>query len=194
MQPDIMVNYLAIGICVLVAVPIGFLWFGLVFGKLWAKQMGMEHIPQPTGKDMAKSMILFAFGSLLIAGVLAHAIAVWRPSAWNAGVDEATWVYGLNGAFWTWLGLFVPLQLGRVAWEQKGWTLVAINSSFDLTRLLIFGCILAYWTECHYSLRSGEIVNSSRPRYFRAREWHGEKNEIAWRRNQHPLSKRSFES
>ena len=89
MQPDIMVNYLAIGICVLVAVPIGFLWFGPVFGKLWAKQMGMEHIPQPTGKDMAKSVILFAFGSLLIAGVLAHAIAVWRPSAWNAGVDEA---------------------------------------------------------------------------------------------------------
>lgn len=91
-------------------------------------------------------MLLFAGGSLLIAWVLAHGIAVWRPSTWNARVDEAPWVYGLNGAFRTWLGFFVPLQLGRIAWEQKGWTLLAINTSFDLTRLVFFGCILAYWT------------------------------------------------
>ena len=129
MQPEIAINYLAVGLCVLVTLPIGFLWFGPLFGKAWAKQMGMEDMAQPTGRDLAKSMLLFAGGSLLIAWVLAHGIAVWRPSTWNAGVDQAPWVYGLNGAFWTWLGFFLPLQLGRVAWEQKGWTLVAINTS-----------------------------------------------------------------
>ena len=54
-------------------------------------------------------------------------------------------MYGLNAAVWTWIGFFVPLQIGRVAWEKRGWGLVAINSSFDLVRLLIFGMILAYW-------------------------------------------------
>ena len=77
--------------------------------------------------------------------MLAHSIAVWRPSTWNAGVDATLWVYGVNAAFWTWIGFFLPLQMGRVAWEQKGWGLVAINASFDLTRLMIFGMILAYW-------------------------------------------------
>ena len=146
MQPEISVNYLAVAVCVLVAMPVGFLWFGPLFGKAWAKHMGMEDMEQPDGAAMTKSMVIYAFGSLLIAFVLTHSIAAFRPSSWNVGPDEAAWIYGLNGAFWTWLGFFLPLQMGRVAWEQKGWGLVAINSSFDLTRLLLFGMILAYWT------------------------------------------------
>jgi len=61
------------------------------------------------------------------------------------GPDMPGWAYALNGAIWTWLGFFLPLQMGRVAWEQKGWGLVAINASFDLTRLLVFAFILSYW-------------------------------------------------
>jgi hypothetical protein len=145
MQPQIAVNYLAVIVCVLVAMPVGFLWFGPLFGKAWAKHMGMGNMQPPGGGAMVKSMVIYALGSLLIAFVLAHSIAVWRPSTWNAGADQAAWVYGLNGAVWTWLGFFLPLQMGRVAWEQKRWPLVGINASFDLTRLLIFGMILAYW-------------------------------------------------
>jgi hypothetical protein len=59
--------------------------------------------------------------------------------------DLAPWIYGLNAAFWNWLGFFLPVQMGRVAWEMKRWGLVVINSSFDLVRLLLFGLILAYW-------------------------------------------------
>ena len=145
MQSEININYLAVVACVIGAVPLGFLWFGPLFGKPWAKHMGMEDKEQPAGSAMAKSTGLFILGSLLIAFVLAHSIAVWRPSTWGAGADEPSWVYGIDGAVWTWLGFFLPLQMGRVAWEQKGWGLVAINSGFDLTRLLLFGFVLAYW-------------------------------------------------
>ena len=48
-------------------------------------------------------------------------------------------------AVWTWLGFFLPLQMGRVAWEFKRWGLAAINAGFDLARLLLFGFVLAYW-------------------------------------------------
>ena len=51
----------------------------------------------------------------------------------------------MNGALFTWVGFFLPLQIGRVAWEQKGWGLVAINGSFDLVRLVLFAFILVYW-------------------------------------------------
>lgn len=78
--------------------------------------------------------------------MLANIVAVWRPSTWNVGPDAAGWIYAVNGGFWTWLGFCLPVQRERVAWEQKGWGLVAINASFDLTRLMIFGFILAYWT------------------------------------------------
>ena len=145
MQPEINVNYLAIIVSVIVSMPLGYLWYGPIFGKAWAKHMGMEEMQQPAGREMIKSLIIYAIGSFLIAFVLVHGLEVWRPSNWNAGKDAASWVYALNGALWTWVGFFVPLHIARVAWEQKGWGLVGINTGFDLTRLLIFAFILAYW-------------------------------------------------
>ena len=145
MLPDLPINYLAIIVCVAVAMPLGFLWFGPLLGKAWAKEMGLESKPEPSKQEMMKSLGLYAFGSLLMAFVLAHSIEIWRPSTWHAGTDDADWLYGVNAAFWNWLGFIVPLQIGRVAWEFKGWKLVAINSSFYLTLLMIFGLILAYW-------------------------------------------------
>ena len=145
MVPEISINYLAVLVCVVVSMPLGFVWFGPLFGKPWAKHMGMADMEQPGGGEMAKSMVLYAVGSFLIAFVLAHSLEVWRASNWNAGEDLPGWNYALNGAFFTWLGFFVPLQIGRVAWEKKGWGLVAINASFDLVRLLAFAFLLAYW-------------------------------------------------
>ena len=54
-------------------------------------------------------------------------------------------MYALNGTLWPWVGFFVPLHTARVAWEKKDWGLVGIKIGFDLTRLLIFAFILAYW-------------------------------------------------
>lgn len=143
MQPALSVNPLAVLACVVLAMPIGFLWFGPVFGKPWARAMGFD--PNERSGGMAKSLALFALGSFLIAWVLAHSIEVWRPSVWSAGDDAPAYVYALSGALWTWIGFFVPLQIGRVAWEKRGWSLVAINAGFDLVRLLLFGFVLAYW-------------------------------------------------
>ena len=53
----------------------------------------------------------------------------------------------LNSAGFTCLGFFLPNQVGRVAWEQKTWGLVAINGGFDLVRLMLYAFILAYWIE-----------------------------------------------
>lgn len=142
MQPGISVNFLAVLACVAVGMFVGFLWFGPVFGKAWAKHMGMED-EQPG--SMAMPLVIFAVGNLLIAYVLVHGIEVWRASSWGLAPDMSNMSLALNSAFFTWLGFFLPLQMGRVAWEKKGWGLVAINASFDLVRLLIFSFILAYW-------------------------------------------------
>ena len=145
MQPEIAINHLAVIVCVIASMPVGYLWFGPLFGTAWARHMGMEDMEPPGGGAMAKSLGLNALGSLLIAFVLAHSIQVWMPSTWGVGENAAPHVYGFHGAIWTWLGFFFPLQIGRVAWEGRRWGLVVINSSFDLVRLLMFGMILAYW-------------------------------------------------
>jgi len=145
MEPVVSVNYLAIAACVIIAMPLGFLWFGPLFGTSWARHMGMEDMEQPDGAAMAKSMVNFAVANFLIVFVLAHSLGVWRASSWGLTPDLAPLNLALNSAGFTWLGFFLPLQMGRVAWEQRGWGLVAINASFDLTRLLVFSFVLAYW-------------------------------------------------
>jgi hypothetical protein len=98
MMPNIAVNYLAVLVCAIVAMPVGFLWFGPLFGKTWARHMGLGD-RQPDSGKMAKAMTIFFVGNVLIAFVLAHSIEVWRASSWGLSPDLAPWIYGLNAAF-----------------------------------------------------------------------------------------------
>ena len=143
MEPTISINYLAVGACVAVGLVLGFTWFGPVFGRAWAKQMGMSDKEPPGATAMVQSMINFAVASFLIAYVFAHSIDVWRQ--WAGGTVTSVDL-ALQTAVFTWAGFFVPLQMGRAAWEGRSWCLVAINAGHDLLRLLVFGFILAFWT------------------------------------------------
>ena len=144
MLPAMSINYLAVLACAVVAMPAGFLWFGPLFGKTWARHMGFANMEANSG-SMGKSMAIFFISNLLIAFVLAHAIEAWQASSWGLTPDAAPWVYAVNAGFFNWLGFFLPIQMNRVAWEMKSWGLVLINASFDLTRLILFGMILSYW-------------------------------------------------
>ena len=37
MMPTMNINYLAVLVCAIIAMPAGFLWFGALFGKPWAR-------------------------------------------------------------------------------------------------------------------------------------------------------------
>ena len=144
MMPAMSINYLAVLVCAVVAMPVGFLWFGPLFGKTWARHMGFANMQDNSG-SMGQAMAIFFVSNLLIAFVLAHAIEAWQASSWGLAPDAAPWIYAVNAGFFNWLGFFLPLQMNRVAWEMKSWGLVLINASFDLTRLILFGIILSYW-------------------------------------------------
>lgn len=144
MLPVIPLNYLAILVGVLANMVIGFLWFGPIFGKVWAKEMGYENM-EPDNKAMIKSMVIMIIGSFLTAYVLAHSLFVWKPSSWNLPGDGPAWMYGAYAAFYTWLGFYVPMLLGSVAWESKSWKLFFINAGYNLVSLAAIGLILAVW-------------------------------------------------
>ncbi|MGJ4745064.1 DUF1761 domain-containing protein [Leptospira sp. SA-E8] len=144
MLPVIPLNYLAILVGVLANVVIGFLWFGPIFGKVWAKEMGYENM-EPDTKSMMKSMGIMIIGSFLTAYVLAHSLFVWKPSSWNLPGDGPAWMYGAYAAFYTWLGFYIPMLLGSVAWESRSWKLFFINAGYNLVSLAAIGQILAVW-------------------------------------------------
>jgi hypothetical protein len=145
MEPAISINWLALGVSVIAATVFGFIWWGPLFGKPWAREMNLSPAFKPTSKEMLRSTLLQIVGAFLTAFSLAYYVAVWRPSVWNAGVDKPNYIYGFCTAFLVWLGFYVPQHLGKVAWENRSWKLFVINASGSLVSLMIVAMILAYW-------------------------------------------------
>ena len=146
-EPHIHLNWLAIAAAVVASMFIGFLWFGPIFGKMWAKEMKFAPDFRPTPAVFAKAIILQFIGAVLTVYVLAHSEEIWRPfSTWGLGTsDGPNAMYGVMCAFFTWIGFYVPQYLGGVAWEFKSWKLFAINAAGGLVTLLGQGMILATW-------------------------------------------------
>lgn len=134
------INYVAILVAVVANFFLGFLWYTPLFGKAWAREMGFDTSVKPTGGQMAKGMIIMVIGNFLMAYVFAHNMGAWT---FVPGMDQMPAIGTiLNSAIFTWLGFYVPQDLGRVAWEKKSWKLFFINTGYHLAMLLVAATIL----------------------------------------------------
>lgn len=146
MVPQFAVNIYALLAAVVAAFFFGFLWFGPLFGKTWAREMKFPASFKPTKKAMLRAMGLNLLGNFLFAYGLSHTLGVWRPSSWGiANLDQPPLSYALFATTLTWICFFVPLGLNSIAWEQKSWKLFGINLSGQFLTLLLISAILAYW-------------------------------------------------
>ena len=145
MQPAMQLNYWAVLAAMAAAIAIGFLWYGPILGKAWMKEMGMSPDQKPGPGVMQRAMILMVIGSLLTAAMLALGVEVWRLSDWKMGPSATNATYGFFTAFFAWIGFYVPLLFGSVAWENRSWKLFGINAAYHFISLQAMGMILAYW-------------------------------------------------
>jgi len=145
MHPNIVLNYPAMIVSVIVAFFLGFLWYGPLFGKIWATGMGMKMDKKPDAAFMRRALGLQLLGICLVVFVLSHSIPVWRASVWGIGTDQPDYVYGFFGGFFTWIGFYVPLQLNKIAWEGRPWTVFFINAGHDFVNLQLISQILSHW-------------------------------------------------
>lgn len=143
----IKLNFFAMGAAVAVNFVFGFLWFGPLFGRAWAKEMGFPADFKPEPKRFLLSAVMMVIASFLIIWVLAHNMFVWQffgivTTAQNPPPPAAL---ALSAAFFTWLGFFLPQNLGQKAWEGRSWKLVLINTIYNLISLSLSALILAHW-------------------------------------------------
>ena len=140
------INYLAVLVCAVAAMVLGFIWYGKLFAKPWTELMGwtpekMAAMNASGQKNMTMQYALQAIGALLMAYVLAHAL-IFASAYLNVSGVAA----GLQAGFWNWLGFVAPVTLGSVLWDGKPWKLWFINAGYYLVVLLGMGVILALWT------------------------------------------------
>ena len=140
---EIKVNILAILVAVVVNFFLGFIWYTPLFGKIWGKEMGYDTDMKPEKSVMLKGMSFMLIGNLLFAWVLAHNIAAWQ---FVSGIKEMGLLSNvLMTAVFTWLGFYVPGELGATVWEKHSWKLFGINTGYHLVSLLVVAFILTIW-------------------------------------------------
>lgn len=137
----IQINIFAVLVAVVANFILGYLWFSVLFGKAWAREMGFSDSDvKPTGGEMARGMIIMLGGNFLMAFVFANNMAAW---SFVPGMKEMPALGTiLNATAFTWLGFYLPMDIGRVAWEKKSWKLFSITTSYHFIMLLIAAVIL----------------------------------------------------
>ena len=139
---ELPINYLAILVAVVANFILGFLWYTPLFGNAWAKEMGFDTTVKPSGGEMAKGMVFMVVGNFLMAYVFAHNMVAW---SFVPGMDQMPKVGSvMNSAIFTWLGFYLPVDIGIVTWEKRSWKLFGINTGYHLAMLLVAATILAY--------------------------------------------------
>ena len=142
-MPDI--NYFAVLVSGVVAMIVGGVWYGPLFGKMWMEGMGWDPNNQALmaekKKDMVASYAQMFVLALVQALVLAHVL--W---AYGIAFPEiiGAWA-GIQGGFWVWLGFVLPLRYGDKLWDGKKFRFVAVDLAYYLVLLCIIGIILSIW-------------------------------------------------
>lgn len=117
---------------------IGFLWYGPLFGKAWAKMLG--DVGEVTKNIMIRAFVIQFIGSILFAFVLANNLIAWRD-AYNV---TGAWA-GAMGSFWQWLGLIATYGVISVIYERRPWKFYFINVGFYLVWMIVAGVLIEVW-------------------------------------------------
>lgn len=119
-------------IAIVVKILVGALWYSpLLFLNAWQQSAGVTADAVRSG--MAKGMITWIVGAVLMAFVLAH--AVYYAGAHNAATGAAV-------GFFNWLGFILVFQLDDWAAAKRPFAFLAINAGANLVSLLIMGAVL----------------------------------------------------
>ena len=130
-------NYLAIIVCMIVSTLIGWLWYGPLFGKAWAKGMNMNMEMTPEKKKAAMRGYIW---TLITSLITAFALAVIIHHL-GIGTVRGAIMTGLTIS----IGFLATSIISSSAFEQKPMTVVAINVFYQIVNLIVLSLILTLW-------------------------------------------------
>src|SRR4051812_4862669 len=110
---EFQINYVAVLIAFVANFILGFIWYTPLFGKTWARELRLDTSVKPTGGQMAKGLVITLIGNFLLVYVFAHNMEAWKFVPEMNEMPAVPTI--LNGAIFTWLGFFVPVDMNSVA-------------------------------------------------------------------------------
>jgi hypothetical protein len=126
------VNWLAVVAAALSSFPLGFLWYGPLFGKIWQREVGLS-----ADQLKAGNMGVIFGGSLALALIQSAAFAIFL----SAEPMPEIVLYGLAGGL-----CFVASAIAvQNLFERKSWKLTAINGGYNVIAFTLIGAIIGAW-------------------------------------------------
>jgi hypothetical protein len=135
------INYWAVLVCGVLAMVIGSIWYGPLFGKRWLQVIGATELDLERRKQMQREaaplyVIQFAL-ALFQAWVLAYYIVGWKDAP------------GVENALWIWAAFVVPTLAGTSMWNNDQtkvkWARFLIQGGYQLVLFIAFGLVLGMW-------------------------------------------------
>jgi len=132
------VNWLAVFVCALLSMVIGFIWYGPLFSKPWSRLTGWtnDKVAALPRSSMARSYGLAFVAAFVVASVL----AVTLRAIGAQGIGEA-----LIAAALLWVG-FTGATIGvNMVFERRPVSLFCIEAGYHLVALLLYSIVLTAW-------------------------------------------------
>lgn len=128
-------------VCGLLAMGIGFVWYGPLFGKLWARVVGATEMDAKRRAEMQK-----AAGPLYGVQFVLTVWQVWVVSRFLPGTSVAG---DLHMSVFLWAGLLVPLIAGTAMWNNDSakisWTRFLLQAGYQLILFIVFALVFSAW-------------------------------------------------
>ena len=117
---------------------IGSLWFSLLFGNIWSKEVAKHgvKIKEPSGKEISGKMIQTFFGNVVATMAMAFLVYVTGIAHWLPAVK---------------LGLFCGVGFAASSimiaytWESRSFKLMAIDFGYPVVGFTACAIILSLW-------------------------------------------------
>ncbi len=123
-------NYVSIVAAAIAAMVVGFVWYSVLFGKEWAKQMGKSE------SDMKMDPMTLGMGFI---GVLVMAFVL---DVFLLKTNAIDMMGAVKIAGWAWLGFMVTLIWGNYLWGKRNITLFLIDAGHNLAAMVVVGAVL----------------------------------------------------
>ncbi|NCN52546.1 DUF1761 domain-containing protein [Candidatus Parcubacteria bacterium] len=135
------IHYIAILACGVLAMVLGALWYGPIFGKMWMKVIGATEMDVEKRKEMQrKALPLYGVQFLLVlfqVYILAHFVKGWVNAT---GVETSLWIF---------FGFIMPTLAAASMWNNDSakisWARFLIQGGYQLVLFICFGLILGLW-------------------------------------------------
>ncbi len=135
-----MINYLAVVVSAVVAMAIGAIWWGPLFGKEWIAANGLDKLSHEKQAEMKRSM-----GGLYVQQFLLSIISAVVLVTVIHMTNSTGAVAGIKVAVMLWLGFVLPVQYGQKLWGNKSYRITLLSLISSLITVIITGAILGAW-------------------------------------------------